>query len=624
MKKASLFLISLLCLILLVSCKPAGGPSDSSESPDTTNTDNSAGKLTIVENKSTEYIVLRPDVCSTEVTNAAVEVRKKIMDTYGLSKIDIKSDFEKAGTDPSSRWQYEILVGLTNRDESLAAYEEIKYNDFIIRVSGTRVVLLGGCDEKTVEAVNYFMENYIKGDSLSIDSGLHYIKEGSYAAAGLTLDGVDISKYRIIYTTEYKEAAEKISTELGKLCGARLSIAHESSAAQEYEIVLGSTKRGVTGSYGYDDFAIRTEGSKIFIGGGSAYAVSSGCRSLINLLAKGGEISLSSLAYTYTLPAREDYINNISLLIPHWSLEWQTPEWMLDFDEKYTAMNDPDGRLMSCLHRSDMLYYPENSIEGIISAILMGGDMIEIDLRKTKDGVLVLLHDETLTRTTNVASLRGKNGLPNNDKLSEWTYAQLQELNLTMNGVVTPYKIPTFEEAMKVCSERIFLRLDKLDQWDYNKEIWPLIQKYNAYSTVIFTWHSVFKSNNYALVKNYKSRMIAAAGRSSFCFVGMTASNNAVSTLSTIMSNSLDYCIRFTDFDLSAKTPDDYLKEYSTVLKGLKGKARVYIDAHGKSSAYETADNWSKLYDAGINVLLVNKGLYLCMYIGQNYSATAK
>ena len=44
---------------------------------------------------------------------------------------------------------------------------------------------------------------------------------------------------------------------------------------------------------------------------------------------------------------------------------------------------------------------PENSIQAIQNCIDMGVDMVEIDIRKTKDGHLVLMHDRTIDRTTN-------------------------------------------------------------------------------------------------------------------------------------------------------------------------------------------------------------------------------
>jgi len=52
-------------------------------------------------------------------------------------------------------------------------------------------------------------------------------------------------------------------------------------------------------------------------------------------------------------------------------------------------------------HRGDWRNWPENSIPAIESVIGMGADIMELDLKLTKDSVLVLCHDKTIDRTTN-------------------------------------------------------------------------------------------------------------------------------------------------------------------------------------------------------------------------------
>ena len=112
---------------------------------------------------------------------------------------------------------------------------------------------------------------------------------------------------------------------------------------------------------------------------------------------------------------------------------------------------------------------------------------------------------------------------------------------------------------------------------------------------------------------------------SAFCFVGMnTNSGNPTSTLTTIKGNDLDYCVRLTNCDFSDISAEEFVAKYKAKLVGLKGKARVYIDAHGGKSAYETHEDWEMLNEAGINLLLVNKGFELCKYISENFGPTQK
>ena len=51
-------------------------------------------------------------------------------------------------------------------------------------------------------------------------------------------------------------------------------------------------------------------------------------------------------------------------------------------------------------HRGNRVHAPENTIPSLLEAVALGVDALEFDLRVTKDGVLVLMHDATLDRTT--------------------------------------------------------------------------------------------------------------------------------------------------------------------------------------------------------------------------------
>ncbi len=64
-------------------------------------------------------------------------------------------------------------------------------------------------------------------------------------------------------------------------------------------------------------------------------------------------------------------------------------------------IHNPSSRevLVAC-HRGDWRNYPETPIPAIESVIRMGVDIMEFDLKLTKDSVLVLCHDHTIDRTT--------------------------------------------------------------------------------------------------------------------------------------------------------------------------------------------------------------------------------
>jgi glycerophosphoryl diester phosphodiesterase len=97
------------------------------------------------------------------------------------------------------------------------------------------------------------------------------------------------------------------------------------------------------------------------------------------------------------------------------------------------------NKVMVAAHRGDWRNEPENSIRGFLSAVKMGVDMVELDLEKSKDGEIIILHDHTLDRST---TGKGKPG--------QYTLAELKTFHLR-DGLHVPTDnnvIPTLREVM--------------------------------------------------------------------------------------------------------------------------------------------------------------------------------
>ena len=77
------------------------------------------------------------------------------------------------------------------------------------------------------------------------------------------------------------------------------------------------------------------------------------------------------------------------------------PEYPTHAAKIVAEIHDPASKyVVVASHRGDWRNYPENSIPAIESVIRMGVDIMELDLKLTKDSVLVLCHDHTIDRTT--------------------------------------------------------------------------------------------------------------------------------------------------------------------------------------------------------------------------------
>ena len=95
-------------------------------------------------------------------------------------------------------------------------------------------------------------------------------------------------------------------------------------------------------------------------------------------------------------------------------------------------------------HRGVPSLKVENSLEGIVEALRLGVDGVEVDVRTTKDGSLVALHDQSLSRVLGVNKLVSEVGLD-----------ELRSL-----GSARGFTVPTIEEVVNVVANKAMIVLD--------------------------------------------------------------------------------------------------------------------------------------------------------------------
>lgn len=120
-------------------------------------------------------------------------------------------------------------------------------------------------------------------------------------------------------------------------------------------------------------------------------------------------------------------------------------------------------------HRGFSGRFPENTIIAFQKAIELGVEEIEFDIKISKDEKLILLHDETVDRTTN-----GKG------KISEMNLREIRELD-TGSWFNPEYKgtqIPTFEKVLKNIPEAIELNIHALPDSRVTEQIIFYLNKY--------------------------------------------------------------------------------------------------------------------------------------------------
>ena len=99
-------------------------------------------------------------------------------------------------------------------------------------------------------------------------------------------------------------------------------------------------------------------------------------------------------------------------------------------------------------HRGEHINHPENSIAALRSAASLGADYVELDVRTTRDGKLVLMHDGTVDRTTD-----------GHGAVRSLTLEQIRALHLRGEGG----QVPIFDEALDAAKGHIGIYLDWKD-----------------------------------------------------------------------------------------------------------------------------------------------------------------
>ncbi len=141
------------------------------------------------------------------------------------------------------------------------------------------------------------------------------------------------------------------------------------------------------------------------------------------------------------------------------------------------AVNEADvadeNRLLCISYRGDTASYPENSLEGVISAFRKGADMVSVSVVITKDGVLALAEEESLGNICNAPY----------ESIASATYEELSSYKLYNNrGELTEYKMSNLKELIEKTQDEDLIIVDA--DWQYKDEIYKISEGCNSLSRV--------------------------------------------------------------------------------------------------------------------------------------------
>lgn len=140
-------------------------------------------------------------------------------------------------------------------------------------------------------------------------------------------------------------------------------------------------------------------------------------------------------------------------------------------------------------HRGASSYYPENTLSAFYAGLSMGANGVETDVHMTRDGVLVLFHDDKLDRVTD-----------GHGPVSDYTYDELLRLTVTHAESGRTDKIVSLEDFLKYFGWRDLAFAIELKQTMIEKEVIDLLNRYAVREKVILT---SFDFDNLARAKAY-------------------------------------------------------------------------------------------------------------------------
>jgi len=129
-----------------------------------------------------------------------------------------------------------------------------------------------------------------------------------------------------------------------------------------------------------------------------------------------------------------------------------------------------NGMIRVVGHRGAAGLEPENTLRSIRKAIELGVDQVEIDVRVTRDGRLVVIHDETVDRTTNGSGY-----------VKDLTFDELRRLDAGKGE-----RIPTLREVLELTKGKVILQIE-LKVKDAAESVVRLVEEMDAVGDVIIT-----------------------------------------------------------------------------------------------------------------------------------------
>lgn len=244
MKKSKVISLAVLCLILIAVLAVILGK-----------------KSGITTKASSDWTIL-----ASEGSKDAAKTLQKSIESTDVVKVSVVTKV------PESWSGRLILVGETTQAPSKEAIKGLRADEYSVSFGKEYIVITGGTDEATVEAVNYVCEKYEayleEHHDYPFGTEYDYVaisKEARTATKRLLLNGVAVQKFQIVADGGKKnEAAVYLQSAMKNMIGTELTIV-EKQAQDDYGILIQSGENGAAKDLKEQQFRIYQDESKLYL-----------------------------------------------------------------------------------------------------------------------------------------------------------------------------------------------------------------------------------------------------------------------------------------------------------------------------------------------------------------------
>ena len=236
---------------------------------------------------------------------SARNLKNFINESFSLD-VKAKSDFVTSAMPGYEEAEFEILVGLCDREESRSFVSGLGKNDYGYTMIGSKLVISGATEAGTLKAYEHFIENVAKkceGDVFFDNDTQSYIFRDEYVA--ININGTPVNEYSIVYPRAKKNSEDAIAKLLcaviGDLSGYTLEIKTDASEPTGKEIRIGATSRDTAPVLSAGEYFVGNSGDGVMLYAENASGLMNAYNFFISALKEAPTMNLSDTVGAPTL-----------------------------------------------------------------------------------------------------------------------------------------------------------------------------------------------------------------------------------------------------------------------------------------------------------------------------------